>query len=308
MTTTTAAGAPAPAAAAAAPAAAAASPAPAAPAAGAPAAAPAASPAAAPAAAPAATPDYKWAGDETAQQLAQKKGWAQPGDAIKSYTELEGLLGGEKLPLPKSPDDKAGWDRVYTALGRPDVATPEAYGIKLPEGVDPSYANGMAKIAHENGVSAKAMQALAKANDDAAAAMTAATQAETTARIDGEIAAVKDNWGNNFNTNSEIARRGADSLGLTKVELDALEESPKFGHKKLMDMLLKVGQAGSEASFKNPGGGGFTPVTKESAKARLAEIKANPIERSEALKPGTEINKEVDRLDKIIAGVRPDAA
>jgi len=266
--------------------------------------------AAAPAATPApaaSVPDYKWAGDDTAQALAQKKGWASPGDALKSYTELEGLLGGEKLPLPKTPDDKAGWDRVYTALGRPE--TPEGYGIKPAEDAsdaDKAFANGYVSKAHELGLTGKQAQELQKWADAQAVERETATTREQTAKLDEEIAAVKDNWGNNFNQNAELARRGADALQLDKDSIDKLESS--LGHKKLMDMLLKVGQAGGEGKgLRNPGGTDFAPATKEAAQARLQEIKDNPALRSEALKPGTEINKEVDRLDKIIAGVRPDA-
>lgn len=283
----------------------------AAPATTAPAAAPATAAPAAPAASPAApaTPDYSWAGDDAAKAIASKKGWATPADAIKSYGELEGLLGSEKLPLPKTPEDKAGWDRVYTALGRPD--TPDGYQMAIPEGTtdaDKAFINGYAQKAHELGLSKTQAAELRRWVDTEGATINEAQTREIQQRTDQEIAAVKDNWGNNFNTNAEIARRGADALGFDKETIDALEENPKFGHKKLMDMLLKVGQAGGEGrGLHNPGGGGFNPVTKESAQTRLNEIKASPQLRSEALKVGSEINKEVDRLDKIIAGVKPDA-
>lgn len=252
-------------------------------------------------------PDYAWAGDDASKQLAKTKGWATPADAIKSYGELEGLLGGEKLPLPKTPDDKAGWDRVYTALGRPD--TPDGYQIAAPEGAsegDKAFITGYLQKAHELGLSKAQATELQKWADTQGAGITEAQTREVQQRTDQEIAAVKDDWGNNFNANAEIARRGADALGFDKATIDALEENPKFGHKKLMDMLLKVGQASGEGrGLHNPGGGGFNPVTKESAQARLNEIKASPTLRTEALKVGTEINKEVDRLDKIIAGVKP---
>lgn len=270
-----------------------------------PSAAPAAPAAAAPATPPA-TPDYSWAGDDANKAIAQKKGWASPADALKSYTELEGLLGGEKLPLPKTPDDKAGWDRVYTALGRPD--SPEGYNLPVPEGVDPAMSKEYAGKAHELGLTTKQANELLKWHEEKGGSVAKAQETEIAARIDQEIAAVKDNWGNNFNTNAEMARRGSEALGLDGAALDAMEQNPAIGHKKLMDMLLKVGQATGEGKFHNPGGGSFNPVTKEAAQARLEEIKNNPNERSEALKPGSAINKEVDRLDKIIAGVRPDAA
>lgn len=304
--------------------------APAAAAAAAPAASPAAAPAAAPApaaAAPAAAPaapaagtppapvpptatpgapDYSWAGDDKAQAIAKAKGWASPADALKSYSELEGYLGGDKVPLPKDEGDKAGYDRLWKTLGRPD--TPDGYGIKPPEGADPALSTEYATKAHELGLTTKQANELLAWHEAKGGEMGTASQAETDARIDGDVKTVKDDWGPNFNANAEVARRGTDALGWDKAKIEAIEAHPLLGHKWLMDTALKVGQMTGEGRMHNPGGqGSFAPVTKESAQARLQEIKDNPQLRSEALKPGSEINKEVDRLDMIIAGVKPTA-
>lgn len=255
---------------------------------------------------PAAKPDYSWAGDDAAKAMAEKKGWATPADAFKSYTELEGLLGGEKLPLPKQADDKAGWDRVYNALGRPDTA--DGYGLKPPEGIEPTVINEFAAKAHELGLSTKQAQEIQKWHDSKAMEIAGGESKETTERIDQEIAQVQKDWGQNFNINAEVARRGADALGLDKDALDAMEESPKIGHKKLMDMLFKVGQATGEASahgMNNSDKTGFGAMSKEQAQARRDEIIKNPAERAEAMKAGTEVSKELDRLDMIIAGKKP---
>lgn len=216
------------------------------------------------------------------------------------------MLGSEKLPIPKAADDKAGWDRVYNALGRPD--TPEGYALKPLDGVEPTVLNEFAAKAHELGLSAKQAQEIQKWHDSKAVEMAGGQAAETTERIDQEIAQVQKDWGQNFNTNAEMARRGAEALGLDKDAIDAMEESPKIGHKKLMEMLFKVGQATGEAKphgFGSGGGGGFGAMTKEQAQARRDEIIGNPTERTEALKPGSDLSKELDRLDMIIAGVKP---
>ena len=49
----------------------------------------------------------------------------------KGYTNLEQLLGREKIPKPLSDEDQEGWDRWYAASGRPDK--PEAYEFKRPD-------------------------------------------------------------------------------------------------------------------------------------------------------------------------------
>jgi len=59
-------------------------------------------------------------------------------NALRSYKHAETLIGGEKVAIPKHEDDEEGWQRVYTALGRPEdkdgyneiIERPE-----IPEGV-----------------------------------------------------------------------------------------------------------------------------------------------------------------------------
>lgn len=56
--------------------------------------------------------------------------------AIESHANLEKLLGHEKVPIPKGPEDVEGWNRFSKALGIPDKA--DGYGIadvQVPEGM-----------------------------------------------------------------------------------------------------------------------------------------------------------------------------
>ena len=46
--------------------------------------------------------------------------------AVTSHLELEKMLGGEKVPIPKGPDDKEGWQRYSKAMGVP--VNPNEYG------------------------------------------------------------------------------------------------------------------------------------------------------------------------------------
>lgn len=52
-------------------------------------------------------------------------------DLAKGYVNLEKLLGSEKVPKPLSEDDAEGWDRWYTASGRPGKL--EDYEFKRPD-------------------------------------------------------------------------------------------------------------------------------------------------------------------------------
>ncbi len=58
-------------------------------------------------------------------------------DLAKGYTNLEKMLGRDKVPVPVSDDDAEGWDRWYAASGRPGKL--EEYEFqrpdKLPDGL-----------------------------------------------------------------------------------------------------------------------------------------------------------------------------
>lgn len=56
---------------------------------------------------------------------------AKAEDMGRSYQSLEKLLGREKVPVPASEDDEEGWQRWYTASGRPEQ--PDKYDLKRPE-------------------------------------------------------------------------------------------------------------------------------------------------------------------------------
>lgn len=56
--------------------------------------------------------------------------------AFESHASLEKMLGHEKVPIPKGPEDIEGWSKFSKAMGIPDKA--EGYGLpdaSLPEGM-----------------------------------------------------------------------------------------------------------------------------------------------------------------------------
>jgi len=82
-----------------------------------------------------------------------------PLSLARSYRELEKQLGSteDRLVIPGADADPEEWNKLYTALGRPE--TPDEYGFKKPEfpaGVeyDETLTAGFAKLAHEAGLSA----------------------------------------------------------------------------------------------------------------------------------------------------------
>lgn len=82
----------------------------------------------------------------------------------KGYTNLEQLLGREKIPKPLSDEDQEGWDRWYAASGRPEK--PDAYEFKRPDklpdglGYDEELEQDFRATAYGHGLNKKQATAL----------------------------------------------------------------------------------------------------------------------------------------------------
>jgi hypothetical protein len=114
----------------------------------------------------------------------QKKGWSAPADIVQGYRNLEKLVGNEKVPLSKGEQDTEGWERVFTALGRP--STPDAY--KLPD------ADTAAKF-HEVGLNTRQAEALSGWLGESRERATKTAAEEAASKRLAEPGAVRSEWG-----------------------------------------------------------------------------------------------------------------
>jgi hypothetical protein len=127
----------------------------------------------------------------------------------KSYTNLETMLGTEKIPVPKEGDNE-GWDRYYKAGGRPEK--PDEYGFakpeQLPEGMEysPDIDKAFATKAHELGLNKKQAAALREWQLGIMSEGHKQQSSQTEiARSDGE-AKLKSSWGRAYDQNLTIAK------------------------------------------------------------------------------------------------------
>jgi hypothetical protein len=115
-------------------------------------------------------------GVEAAKQAAQRPEWApekywdasgnqiKVEDLAKGYTNLEKLLGHEKIPRPANDEDQEGWDRWYAASGRPEA--PDKYEFQKPEKLpetlsyDEDLEKNFRSAAHANGLNKRQATAL----------------------------------------------------------------------------------------------------------------------------------------------------
>lgn len=202
------------------------------------------------------------------RQVAMQKGWQQPADALKSYKHLEEYLGADKsgrgLVLPKNETDQEGYNRLYSALGRPETA--DGYGLtEALEGqeVDPRFLGSMSSAMHEAGLSKRQAHSLTEAwqsqiNQINQAYVAEKTEVEMTcppARL-------------------EAARRGFRFSGTSAEMGEVIEKA--LGPRAAVELFAKIGTALAEdrpVEGGQPLGGAYSP---EAAARRMDRLMSDP--------------------------------
>lgn len=242
--------------------------------------------------------------------FAELKKWDSPAAAIESYKNLEQKLGAPPerlLKLPEKGDDPA-WQDIYSkvGLGRPEK--PEDYGIQVPEGIPPEYAQQMSKVAHELGIPKKMLDGLVKANAEFAAAEEARIQAQEKVQAEQAIAGLKNAWGGTYEQNVELARRSAAELGstvgLNTEKLQAIEGA--IGTADFLKLFAAVGSKNHQEARVLEGNqtNQFGPMSPEAATAKFNMLIQNSDWAKKAMTPGTAEHAERIHLSNLRAGVR----
>jgi hypothetical protein len=131
------------------------------------------------------------------------------GKAFESYGNLEKLLGHEKVPIPKGPDDKEGWSRFSKALGIPDKAT--EYGlpdVKVPDAVKGSTVDKsrFAEIVHAHKLTPDQAKGLWKVYNEIGVEQYNKAMQEHQKKMTESINRLKGEWGDAYDTNVELGQ------------------------------------------------------------------------------------------------------
>lgn len=221
------------------------------------------------------TPPASWLDSITDNDLrgyVENKGWKDPRELADGYRNLEKLLGGEKLPLPKGDDDAEGWNRVYDKLGRPQAA--DAYKIPtLGDGQEQFVKDVQGKF-HELGLTEKQGNALAEWYHGIQKGMVDQTLAGSAQQAEADLASLKTEWGGAYDENIEFGRRAAREYGLDEAKLSKMEQA--LGTGEMLKLMARIGRSQGEASFqRGDGGSGNFGMTPAQAQARIGELKAD---------------------------------
>jgi hypothetical protein len=201
----------------------------------------------------------------------QTKGFKEPKDVVESYRNFEKLQGVPKerlLQLPESletGDMAAIWER----LGKPKEA--KEYKIEVPKELGDEKFNEWAKetfhkLNMPRGMAEGFINALSERQKGALLEMTD----NKLAKVKADETALKKDWGQAFEQNSNIANQAAAKFGISKEELTSLGNS--LGPAKAMKFLHKLGEGIGEASFVTGNTAPSGHMTPEQAKTQIREL------------------------------------
>lgn len=225
----------------------------------------------------------------------QNKGWSNPKDLADGYRNLEKLLGGEKIPMPKGPEDAEGWSRVYDALGRPKEAS--AYKIPTLDNADPAIVSQAQSKFHELGLTEAQGNALAEWwNQQQVGTIQNMTQ-QSAAKSESDINSLRTEWGGAFDENIEYGRRAAKEYGLDGDKLGKIEQA--MGTGEMLKLFAQIGRAQGEAQFD--GGGKNNPfgMTPDAARSRIEALRQDAGFNTKYMAGDADARQEMDRLFKL---------
>jgi hypothetical protein len=222
----------------------------------------------------------------------QNKGWKDPVELANGYKNLEKLLGGEKLPMPKGADDKEGWARVYDAMGRPKTA--EDYKLPVPQGDNGEFAKQAASKFHELGISQQQANALSEWWNAQQAALVNGQQTQTAERTVQDMQALKSEWGQAYDENINLGQRAVREFGLDQAKLEGLENA--WGTKGMLEFMAKIGRGLTEHTFEGGQNTQSFGMTPEAAKQRISTLQQDSDWTKKYLNGNADAKAEMQRL------------
>jgi len=197
--------------------------------------------------------------------------------ATNSWLEAQKHLGvpaDQIVRVPTKADDAAGWEALHKRLGWP--GDPAKYQFKDGEGkdVDPNLATFLRDTANRLRLSPESASEFGKEVLKFSEAQAANAKTEYETKLAAGKSELATNWGANMAANMEVARAGANALGVDRDMVAALEQT--MGYAKVMEMFRVVGSKTTEGKFvggsKETGSG---PMSREAAIAKKNELFAD---------------------------------
>lgn len=238
----------------------------------------------------------------------------KPEEMAKSYLELSGLLGHEKIALPKDADDVVAIEHLNRALGVPEHPSKyELEAVTAPEGFEgmdfgdegfkemafkhkltPAQANGMKQDYITMLAEIKAMQVK-----------------EFTESVTASKAALTKDWGLAYDAKVKLAQNVMNKFAGSKENFDAI--NAKIGtDPAMLKLMATIGEQFSEGSLGNLGDPGTTfTKTPSEAKAEYDKIMNDPNDvywsgvRNQVVVSETLRKEKVSHVESLLMQMQP---
>lgn len=215
-------------------------------------------------------PWYKSFQDADARGFAEVRGWKSPEDTVKSFQNLEKLLGSKAnavmIPGEGATDEERA--AFFEKIGRP--GSPDNYAV--PDALkEDATVKGFAAEAHKLGMTSSQFEGVMKFVAEQGAAQAATTNAQRDAAAEADMDALrKDNPGIKYDQLLEHGRRAVQSFGLDQPTLDKLESA--MGTRGMLEFMAKIGASTAETPFIDGQRSGGAP-SPEAARIEFEGIK-----------------------------------
>jgi hypothetical protein len=128
---------------------------------------------------------------------------------LESHSNLEQMLGHDKVPIPKGPEDAEGWNRYSKAMGIPDTA--EGYGLadaKLPDSMEGISMNKgqFADVMHAHKVPPEAVKGIWEAYQSMTIDAYNKAVTDNQQSLTETVNQLKGQWGDTYDTNVELGQ------------------------------------------------------------------------------------------------------
>lgn len=225
---------------------------------------------------PPVTPPADWRAslDENIRNHPSLKDFKTPGDVVKSYVEVQKLIGPEKIIMPSKDADEKEWnERVFDRLGRPkdpkDYQLPLDITIPKELPVSEKLVQGFREQAHKLGILPKQFQGMYKWFMNEQIAQYNDLVTVNKANAEKSTAALRTEWGAAFDQNLGISERVLQTYGDENV-INFVKQNGLNTDANFVKFLHNIGKVLSEDQLT-----GKPPsliMAPEEAKAELAKM------------------------------------
>lgn len=203
------------------------------------------------------------------ETLVNKKNWGSIGEMAASYTNLEKLMGGSSnvVALPDWNNTEEA-SKFYNLLGRPEKF--DDFKFDKAENDDGSY-DIYRQAAYDQGLNPKQAKGIYDKFNEGVLKQQEAFLKEFEANKQAAEHDLKEEWGNEYNTKMDNAKRAFKEIGLEPEKAEEL--SVILGLKDTQKLFSALGGITQEASFI---GSEKSGTNIDSLNDQIAEIQNNP--------------------------------